>query len=170
MSKSTPIGAVAKFAASGKMIAKKDLGMMAVNYGYVYVARVAMGANKLQTLKAFIEAEAYDGPSIIIAYSHCINQGINMTTGMDQQELAVKSGMWPLFRYNPELTAQGQNPFKLESKAPEIDIADYMYNEIRFRSLKQMDPKRAEELLNKSRQVVKEKYAYYKYLSDRPVS
>ncbi|MBN2353247.1 MAG: pyruvate:ferredoxin (flavodoxin) oxidoreductase [Spirochaetales bacterium] len=170
MSKSTPIGAVAKFAAGGKPIAKKDLGLMAMSYGYVYVARVAMGANKMQTIKAFVEAEAYDGPSIIIAYSHCINQGINMTRGMDQQELAVKSGMWPLFRYNPELAAQGQNPFKLESKEPEIDIADYMYNEIRFRSLKQMAPERAEELLNKSRRVVKEKYAYYKYLAERTFS
>jgi pyruvate-ferredoxin/flavodoxin oxidoreductase len=170
MSKATPIGAVAKFAAGGKPIAKKDLGLMATNYGYVYVARVAMGANKIQTLKAFIEADAYDGPSLIIAYSHCINQGINMTKGMDQQKLAVESGMWPLFRYNPELSAQGQNPFKLESKEPSVDIADYMYNEIRFRSLKQMDPDRAAALLDKSRAVVKEKYALYKYLSDRTVS
>ncbi len=170
MSKATPIGAVAKFAAGGKPIAKKDLGMMAVNYGYVYVARVAMGANKIQTLKAFIEADAYDGPSIIIAYSHCINQGLNMTKGMDQQKLAVESGMWPLFRYNPELTAQGQNPFKLESKEPSVDIADYMYNEIRFRSLKQKDPDRASDLLNKSRTEVKSRYAFYKYLAERPVS
>ncbi len=170
MSKSTPIGAVAKFAAAGKPIAKKDLGLMAMSYGYVYVARVAMGASKIQTLRAFLEADAYDGPSIIIAYSTCINQGIDMTKGMDQMALAVKSGMWPLFRYNPSLAEQGQNPFKLESKPPEIDISDYMYNEIRFRSLRQMDPKRAEELLNKSRRVVKEKYAYYKYLAERTVS
>jgi pyruvate-ferredoxin/flavodoxin oxidoreductase len=170
MSKSTPIGAVAKFAAGGKPIAKKDLGLMAMSYGYVYVARVAMGANKIQTLRAFIEADAYDGPSLIIAYSTCINQGIDMTKGMDQMALAVQSGMWPLFRYNPDLAPQGQNPFKLESKEPSIDIADYMYNEIRFRSLKQLDPDRAEKLLNKSRQVVKEKYAYYKYLTERTMS
>jgi pyruvate-ferredoxin/flavodoxin oxidoreductase len=169
MSKATPIGAIAKFAASGKPISKKDLGLMAANYGYVYVARVAMGANKIQTIRAFHEAEQYDGPSIIIAYSHCIAHGINMTKGMDQQKLAVDSGIWTLFRYNPMLKEQGKNPFILDSKEPSIDPADYMYNEIRFRSLKQANPKRAEMLLNKSREVVKEQYKMYKYLAEKPV-
>jgi pyruvate-ferredoxin/flavodoxin oxidoreductase len=168
MSKATPIGAIAKFAASGKPISKKDLGLMAASYGYVYVARVAMGANKIQTIRAFHEAEQYDGPSIIIAYSHCINHGINMTKGQDQQKLAVDSGLWTLFRYNPVLTEQGKNPFILDSKEPSIDLADYMYNEIRFRSLKQANPERAEMLLNKSRNVVAQQYKTYKYLADRP--
>ncbi|MBN1524250.1 MAG: pyruvate:ferredoxin (flavodoxin) oxidoreductase [Spirochaetales bacterium] len=168
MSKATPIGAIAKFAAGGKPIAKKDLGMIAMSYGYVYVARIAMGANKMQTIRAFQEAEAFDGPSIIIAYSHCIAHGINMTKGMDQQDAAVKSGMWPLFRYNPELTKEGKNPFKLDSKEPSIDIADYMYNEIRFRSLKQMNPEVAAALLDHSRAVVKDKFEMYKYLNDKP--
>jgi pyruvate-ferredoxin/flavodoxin oxidoreductase len=169
MSKATPIGAIAKFAAGGKPISKKDLGLMAASYGYVYVARVAMGANKIQTIRAFHEAEQYDGPSIIIAYSHCINHGINMTKGMDQQKLAVDSGLWTLFRYNPMLTEQGKNPFILDSKEPSVDLADYMYNEIRFRSLKQANPERAEMLLNKSRNVVAQQYKMYKYLADRPL-
>jgi len=168
MSKATPIGAIAKFAASGKALAKKELGLMMMTYGYIYVARVAMGANKMQTLRAFLEADAYNGPAIIIAYSHCINQGINMTKGMEQQALAVESGMWPLYRFNPDLAKEGQNPFKLDSKEPTCDIADFMYNEIRFRSLKLMDQSRAEELLNKARAVVKERYAYYKYLAAQP--
>ena len=169
MSKATPIGAIAKFAASGKPISKKDLGLMAASYGYVYVARVAMGANKIQTIRAFHEAEQYNGPSIIIAYSHCIAHGINMTKGMDQQKLAVDSGIWTLFRYNPLLREQGKNPFILDSKEPSVDIADYMYNEIRFRSLKQANPERAEMLLNKSRNVVAEQYKTYKYMAARPV-
>ncbi len=168
MSKATPIGAIAKFAAGGKPISKKDLGLMAASYGYVYVARVAMGANKIQTIRAFHEAEQYDGPSIIIAYTHCINHGINMTKGMDQQKLAVDCGLWTLFRHNPVLAEQGKNPFILDSKEPSIDIADYMYNEIRFRSLKQANPERAEMLLNKSRSVVTQQYKAYKYLADRP--
>ena len=109
-SKSTPRGAVAKFAATGKALGKKDLGLMAMTYGNVYVARVAMGANDAQTLRAFLEAEAYDGPSLIIAYSHCIAHGIDMRKGLDQQKLAVQSGNWPLYRYNPALVAQGKNP------------------------------------------------------------
>jgi pyruvate-ferredoxin/flavodoxin oxidoreductase len=169
MSKATPLGAIAKFAVGGKAISKKDLGLMATSYGYVYVARVAMGANKIQTIRAFHEAEQYEGPSLIIAYSHCIEQGINMTKGMDQQKMAVDSGLWTLFRYNPMLAAEGKNPFVLDSKEPSMDIADYMYNEIRFRSLKQANPDRAEMLLNKSREIVKNQYKLYKYLADRPV-
>ena len=141
--------------------------MMAMSYGYVYVAQVAMGYNRMQTIKAFLEAEAYDGPSIIIAYSHCINHGINMTLGTDQQKLAVNSGAWPLYRYNPDNLAEGKNPLTLDYKEPSVDIADYMYNEIRFRGLKQSSPERAEMLLNQVRRDVKEQYATYKYLADR---
>ena len=112
------MGAVAKFAAGGKPLAKKDLALLAMSYGNIYVAKIAMGANDGQTIKAFMEAEAYDGPSLIIAYSHCINHGIDMALGMEQQKLAVASGHWPLFRYNPALAAAGKNPFTLDSKPP----------------------------------------------------
>ena len=167
MSKSTPVGAIAKFAAAGKPMGKKDLGMMAVAYGNVYVARVAFGASKLQTIRAFTEADEYDGPSIIIAYSHCINHGYDLRKGVGQQKLAVESGAWPLFRYNPKLKAEGKNPFILDSKEPSSDIGDYMYNEIRFRALKQIGPERAASLLEVARKDAKERYSYYKYLADR---
>lgn len=171
MSKATPVGAIAKFAAGGKPIVKKDLGMMAMSYGYVYVARIAMGANKMQTLKAFAEAEAYDGPSLIIAYSHCIAQGINMTKGMDQQKAAVDCGMWPLYRFNPMVEA-GKNPLTFDSvkndpaTAP-IDVADYMYSENRFSALKRSKPEDAEKYLGMARDYVKNQYANYKYLSEK---
>ena len=168
MSKATPVGAVAKFAAAGKPLQKKDLGLMAMSYGNVYVARVAMGANKIQTLRAFIEAESYNGPSVIIAYSHCIAHGIDMSLGLNQQKLAVQSGAWNIFRYNPALVEQGKNPLKLDSKEPSIDISEYMNNEIRFRSLKKIDPQRAEKLLELARKEAQEKYKYFKYLADRP--
>jgi pyruvate-ferredoxin/flavodoxin oxidoreductase len=168
MSKSTPIGAIAKFAASGKPLGKKDLGMMAMAYGSVYVARVAFGSNRLQTVKAFNEADEYPGPSIIIAYSHCINQGFDLRKGISQQKLAVDSGAWTLFRYNPALKAEGKNPLQLDSKEPTADIADYMYNENRFRALKAESPERAATLLEIARKDAKERYAYYKYLADRP--
>lgn len=168
MSKATPTGAIAKFAASGKSISKKDLGMIAMSYGYVYVAKVAMGYNRQQTLKAFLEAESYNGPSMIIAYSHCIAHGIDMMTGMDQQKMAVSTGVWPLYRYNPLLKQEGKNPFVLDSKEPAGDPADYMYNEIRYRSLKQENPERAAMLLENMRSYVKEQWANYKYLADRP--
>lgn len=167
-SKSTPMGAVARFAASGKPIGKKDLGMIAMSYGYVYVAKVAMGADPMQTIKAFNEAEAYDGPSIIIAYSHCIAHGINMTKGMDEQKKAVASGHWPLFRYNPELCLQGKNPLTLDSKAPTIKLEDYIYNENRYTVLKKSDPARAKMLLDKAQEDVEKQYKLYKYLSDQP--
>ncbi|MEW5816986.1 MAG: pyruvate:ferredoxin (flavodoxin) oxidoreductase, partial [Spirochaetota bacterium] len=147
MSKATPTGAIAKFAAGGKALTKKDLGLMAMSYGYVYVARIAMGYNRLQTIKAFLEAEAYDGPSLIIAYSHCINHGINMTEGMNQQKAAVSSGMWPLYRFNPQLAAEGKNPLTLDSREPSTDVAEYIYNEVRYRALRQINPERAEFLL-----------------------
>ena len=167
MSKSTPVGAIAKFAAGGKPMGKKDLGLMAVAYGNVYVARVAFGANKLQTIRAFTEADEYDGPSIIIAYAHCINHGYDLRKGVGQQKLAVESGAWPLFRYNPKLKAEGKNPFILDSKEPTVDIGDYMYNEIRFRALKQIGPQRAADLLEVARRDAKDRYSYYKYMADR---
>ncbi|HHJ06230.1 MAG TPA: pyruvate:ferredoxin (flavodoxin) oxidoreductase, partial [Anaerolineae bacterium] len=146
-SKATPLGAVAKFAASGKPNDKKDLGMMAMSYGTVYVAQIAMGASDSQTMKAILEAEAYDGPSLIIAYSHCIAHGYDMAQGMNQQKLATQSGYWPLYRFNPEWRAQGKKPLKLDSKAPKIPLEDYMYNENRFRMLTKSNPERAKKLL-----------------------
>jgi pyruvate-ferredoxin/flavodoxin oxidoreductase len=168
MSKATPVGAIAKFAASGKPLGKKDLGMMAMAYGDVYVARIAFGANRLQTIRAFSEADEYNGPALIIAYSHCINHGYDLRKGISQQKLAVESGAWPLFRYNPKLKAEGKNPLILDSKEPTADIGEYMYNEIRFRALKQAGPERAAELLEVARKEAKERYAFYKYLADRP--
>jgi pyruvate-ferredoxin/flavodoxin oxidoreductase len=168
MSKATPVGAIAKFAAGGKPIGKKDLGMMAMAYGSVYVARVAFGANRIQTIRAFNEADEYDGPALIIAYSHCINHGYDLRKGISQQKLAVESGAWTLFRYNPKLKAEGKNPLILDSREPTADIADYMYNEIRFRALKQSGPERAAQLLEVARKDAKERYSFYKYLADRP--
>lgn len=167
MSKATPIGAIAKFAAGGKALKKKDLGMMAMSYGYVYVARVAMGANRLQTIRAFMEAEAYNGPSIIIAYSHCLNHGIDMAKGMDQQKAAVTSGMWPMYRFNPAIAAEGKNPLTLDSKEPTSEIEEYIYREIRYRSLRQAKPEQAEALLTQAKKNVKEQYDLYRYLADR---
>jgi pyruvate-ferredoxin/flavodoxin oxidoreductase len=167
MSKSTPMGAIAKFAAGGKPLGKKDLGMMAMAYGNVYVAKVAFGANRMQTVRAFNEADEYDGPSIIIAYSHCINHGLDLRKGISQQKLAVESWHWPLFRYNPKLRAEGKNPLVLDSKEPSADIGDYMYNETRFRALKQINPERAATLLEQARRDAKERWAQYKYLADR---
>ncbi len=170
MSKATPIGAIAKFAASGKSIAKKDLGMMAMTYGYVYVARIAMGYNRQQTIRAFLEAEAYDGPSVIIAYSHCVAHGIDMALGQEQQKAAVTSGMFPLYRYNPMLEDEGKNPFLLDSKEPSTELADYMYNEIRYRSLKQAKPEVAQVLYEKAQKTVRSNWEKYKYLADRPAA
>jgi len=146
-SKATPRAAVARFAAAGKPLPKKDLGMIAMTSGQVYVAQVAMGANDAQTVRAFLEAEAYPGPSLIIAYSHCIQHGIDLRNGLTQQKLAVESGAWPLYRYNPALAAQGQNPLTLDSKEPKIPLKDYIYNETRYRMLVQSDEARAEMLL-----------------------
>jgi pyruvate-ferredoxin/flavodoxin oxidoreductase len=167
MSKATPIGAVAKFAAAGKSVSKKDLGMIAMSYGYVYVARISMGANMNQVIKAFREAEAYDGPSIIIAYSHCINHGINMTYGMTNQKEAVSCGLWPLYRYDPRLADEGKNPFQLDSKEPDFNLADFMYKEVRFKSLKAADPDRAAALLKKAEEKARRQWREYKYLSER---
>ncbi len=164
-SKATPRGAVAKFAMSGKGISKKDLGLIAMSYGYVYVAHVAMGSSDQQTLRAFLEAEAYDGPSIIIAYSHCIAHGIDMAKGLDQQKLAVQSGHWPLYRYNPDMIAQGQNPLTIDSKEPSIPLDQYIYNETRYRMLVQADEARAEMLLKNAQADVKKRWEYYKQMA-----
>jgi len=153
-SKSTPLGAVAKFAAGGKPVPKKDLGLLAMMYGHVYVARVAMGANETQTLKAFLEAESYDGPSIIIAYCHCIAHGIDMVKGMDQQRLAVESGYWPLYRYDPRLRAEGKNPLQIDSKPPKVPLEEYIYNENRYRMLQKSNPAVAAHLLKLAKESV----------------
>jgi pyruvate-ferredoxin/flavodoxin oxidoreductase len=168
MSKATPVGAVAKFAAAGKENTKKDLGAMAMSYGYVYVAKIAMGANVNQTIKAFHEAESYPGTSIIIAYSHCINHGIDMSKGQDQQKAVVSSGLWPLFRYDPRLKDQGKNPFQLDSKEASTPLEDFMYSEPRFQSLKSASPDRAAALLAKAKAQTERVWKEYKYLADRP--
>jgi len=165
-SKATPMGAVAKYAAGGKPTAKKDLGLMAMRYENVYVAQVAMGANDAQTLKAFIEAECHDGPSLIIAYSHCIAHGIDMSKGMNQQKMAVDSGYWPLYRYDPRLSSEGKNPFQLDSKQPALPLKDYIYTEGRFRILQQSDPPAAQRLLEQAQQGVHKRWSYYKQLSE----
>ena len=171
MSKATPTGAIAKFAAGGKLLPKKDLGMMAMSYGYVYVARVSMGSNRLQTIRAILEAEAYDGPSIIIAYSHCIpGHGIAANAGLDQQKAAVNCGVWPLYRFNPDNLDSGKNPMTLDSREPSIDIADYMYKEIRFKALTLSRPEEAEKMIDQMRVHVKRQYATYKAMADRDYS
>ncbi|MGK9369460.1 pyruvate:ferredoxin (flavodoxin) oxidoreductase [Melioribacter sp. Ez-97] len=170
MSKATGMGAVAKFAAAGKPTPKKDLAMMAVNYGNVYVARVAMGANDAQTVRAFLEAEAYDGPSIIIAYSHCIAHGINMAKGLESQKLAVDSGYWPLFRFNPENLKEGKNPMKLDSKAPKIKLDEYIYRETRYKMLTKSHPEIAKELLTHAQEEVKKRWKLYEQMSQMDFS
>jgi pyruvate-ferredoxin/flavodoxin oxidoreductase len=165
MSKSTPRGAVAKFAAGGKQVAKKDLGLHAINYGSVYVAAIAMGANDAQTVKAFLDAESYEGPSIIIAYSHCIAHGINMTTGMKNQKAAVDCGYWPLYRYDPRLAAEGKNPLTLDSKAPKIPLKDYAYNETRYKMLALSQPEEAKRLLVLAQQDVVKHFQFYQQLA-----
>jgi pyruvate-ferredoxin/flavodoxin oxidoreductase len=161
MSKATPRGAVAKFATGGKRVAKKDLALEAISYGSVYVARVAMGGGDTHTVKAFQEAEAYDGPSLIIAYSHCIAHGYDMAFGMEQQKAAVLSGYWPLMRYNPALRAQGKNPFQLDSKAPSIPLEKYAYQEARYSILARSDPQAARELLKLAQDDVERQWRVY---------
>jgi pyruvate-ferredoxin/flavodoxin oxidoreductase len=168
MSKSTPRGAVAKFAAGGKSAAKKDLGLMAMSYGNVYVARVAMGGNDAQTLKAFHEAESYTGPSLIIAYSQCIAHGYDLRFGMDQQEAAVLSGYWPLFRYNPDLRHEGKNPMQLDSKAPSLDFKKYAYNETRYTMLAHSHPETARRLLERAQDDVLTRWGVYEQLASAP--
>jgi pyruvate-ferredoxin/flavodoxin oxidoreductase len=167
-SKATPLAAVAKFAAGGKRAGKKDLGLMTMTYGNVYIAQVAMGGKDAHTLRAFLEAEAYDGPSLIIAYSHCIAHGIHMKTAMQNQKAAVDTGQWLLYRYNPELTDQGKNPLTLDSRPPRKPVIEYLRMENRFRMLELTKPDIARELFAQTQKDVDERYAYYKYLADRP--
>jgi pyruvate-ferredoxin/flavodoxin oxidoreductase len=167
-SKATPRGAVAKFAAGGKPAAKKDLALMAMTYGHVYVARVAMGANDAHTLRALREAEAYDGPSLVIAYSHCIAHGYDLRHGMDQQKAAVASGHWPLLRYDPRLTAAGKNPLQLDSRAPSVPLKSYAYNETRYTMLAHSDPEAARRLLELAQDDVAARWRYYEYLAAMP--
>ncbi len=164
-SKATMTGAVAKFAAGGKAQIPKDLAMMAIAYGNVYVAKVAMGASDAQTIKAFVEAERYDGPSIIIAYSHCVAHGYDLRYGMDHQKLAVESGLWPTFRYNPDLEKEGKNPMQLDYKGPKIDVKNYMYQESRFKMVEKMNAGQAKEYLETARYHAKELYKRYQNLA-----
>jgi len=164
-SKSTPRAAVAKFAMGGKGLPKKDLGLIAMSYGYVYVAKVAMGANDQQTLKALLEAEAYDGPSLVIAYSPCIAHGYDMARSLDQAKLAVQSGHWPMFRYDPRLALNGQNPLQIESKEPSIPISQYAYNETRYKMLTQMNEERAEELMKEAQHDAKARWTLYQQMA-----
>ena len=168
MSKSTPRGAVAKFAAGGKRAGKKDLGLIAMSYGTVYVARVAMGARDEQTLRAFLEAEAYNGPSLIIAYSHCLMHGIDMTKGMRNQKAAVDSGQWPLYRYSPERAERGENPMSLDSRAPKIPLKEYLQMENRFKMLELSKPEVAKVLFEEAQDDVNQRWAFYQYLASRP--
>ncbi|MDR3374884.1 MAG: pyruvate:ferredoxin (flavodoxin) oxidoreductase [Ancalomicrobiaceae bacterium] len=169
-SKATPLGAVAKFAAGGKRTGRKDLALQAIAYGNVYVAQVAMGANPQQTLLAFREAEAWQGPSLILAYSHCIAQGFDLRNGLKQQQLAVSSGYWPLFRYNPAIREAGGQPFHLDSQRPTTPLKDYIYNELRYRSLVASRPKEAAELLIMAQAAVLEKYEEYESMAARDAS
>jgi pyruvate-ferredoxin/flavodoxin oxidoreductase len=168
MSKSTPRGAVAKFAAGGKPAPKKDLALMAMSYGNVYVARVAMGGNDMQTVKAFLEAEAFPGPSLIIAYSHCIAHGYDLAKGLEQQKGAVLSGHWPLMRYNPALVAEGKNPLQLDSRPPSIPLKQYAYNETRYTMLAHSDPEGAKELLREAQDDVQKRWKLYEYWAQMP--
>jgi len=167
-SKSTPRAAVAKFAAGGKTTAKKDLALMAMTYGHVYVARVAMGANDAHTLRVLREAEAYDGPSLVIAYSHCIAHGYDLRHGLDQQKAAVLSGHWPLLRFDPRLAREGKNPLQLDSKAPTLPLERYAYNETRYTMLAHSDPDAARRLLDLARDDVAARWRYYEYLAAMP--
>ncbi len=167
MSKATPLGAVAKFAAAGKSVAKKDIALQAIGYGSVYVARVAMGADPQQTLSAMREAEAYDGPSLVLAYSHCIAHGIEMRNGLDQQYRAVASGYWPLIRYDPMVRAAGGNPFLLDSPRPRIRLADYTNRELRYRSLVNTDPAEAERLQGLAEEAVDQRWDVYEEMATR---
>jgi pyruvate-ferredoxin/flavodoxin oxidoreductase len=165
MSKATPRGAVAKFAAAGKPLPKKDLGLLAMSYGNIYVAHIAFGSSDVQTIKAFQEAEAYDGPSLILAYSHCIAHGYDLKFGLDQQKKAVDSGYWPLYRFNPDRAIEGQNPFQIDSKPPKIDLEEYAYREGRYRMLTQSHPERAAKLMDLAKMDVQKMWDKYLQLA-----
>ncbi len=164
-SKATPRGAVAKFAASGKGLPRKDLGMMAMSYGYIYVAQVAMGASDMQTLRAFREADAFDGPALIIANTPCINHGYNLRYGLRQQNLAVKSGVWPIYRYNPDLAKEGKNPLQLDYKKPSIPVRDFAYNETRYKMLVHANEERAEMLMELAQKDADERWLKYSQMA-----
>jgi len=164
-SKATPRGAVAKFAFSGKALPKKDLALMAMSYASAYVARVAMGGGDTQTLKAFREAEAYDGPSLIIAFSPCIAHGYDLRYGMEQQKAAVQSGYWPLFRYHPERSKEGSNPLQLDSRPPSIPVQKYLHNETRFTILNHSDSEAAKKLLKLAQQDLVDRWRLYEKLA-----
>lgn len=168
MSKATPRAAVAKFAAAGKRGAKKDLALIAMSHGSAYVARVAMGANDGHTLNVFREAEAFHGPSLILAYSHCVAHGYDMAHGMEQQKLAVQTGYWPLMRYNPALLREGKNPLILDSKAPSLPLKQYIYNESRYTMLVQSRPDVAHHLLRLAEQDVRDRWNLYEKLAATP--
>jgi pyruvate-ferredoxin/flavodoxin oxidoreductase len=161
-SKSTPTGSVAKFAASGKRTSKKNLGLMAMSYGYVYVASVAMGANMNQCLRAFLEAEAFPGPSLIIAYSPCITHGIDMSKSQAEEKLAVDTGYWTLYRFNPLLAAEGKNPFQLDSREPKLEYDAFLKNEVRYKTLVQQYPEIAKELFARAAAESRARYESYK--------
>jgi pyruvate-ferredoxin/flavodoxin oxidoreductase len=160
-SKSTPKGAVAKFAAGGKPTGKKDLGRMAMTYGYVYVASVAMGANKNQLMKALVEAENYRGPSVIIAYAPCINHGIDMGRSQNEEKRAVAAGYWPLYRYDPRRKEIGKNPFLLDSKKPSGEFKEFLLGEVRYSSLTRTFPEDAENLFQRAKEDMKERFEIY---------
>jgi pyruvate-ferredoxin/flavodoxin oxidoreductase len=164
-SKATPLGAVAKFASAGKTTQKKDLGLLANMYGHVYVARVAFGAKMSQTVQAFLEAEAYPGTSLIIAYSHCIAHGYDMADGATQQKLAVDSGVWPLYRYDPRRTGRGEPPMRLDYGPPKPLVAEYMRNESRFRVVERTDPARFKGFLEDAQEAARQRYAIYQQLA-----
>jgi pyruvate-ferredoxin/flavodoxin oxidoreductase len=164
-SKSTPMGASAKFAMAGKANGKKDLGMMAMAYGNTYVAKVALGSKDVQTVKAFIEAEAYPGPSLIIAYSHCIAHGYDLSHGLDQQKLAVDTGYWPLYRFDPRRAASGESPLQLDSAAPKADLSKFVANESRFRVVDQMDHARYTMLMEHAQHELTTRFSIYEQLS-----
>ena len=170
MSKSTPHGAIAKFAASGKKSNKKDLAMQAISYGNVYVARIALGADPEQALRAMREAEAYPGPSLIIAYSHCIAHGIRMEQGLTQQKLAVKSGHWPLFRYNPTLRDIDQIPFQLDSLRPSVPLFEYRDNEVRYKRLHQTHPELVDQVYEEAEEALQRRWNVYEELATTKVN
>jgi pyruvate-ferredoxin/flavodoxin oxidoreductase len=167
-SKATPLGAIAKFAAAGKRVERKDLALQAIAYGNVYVAQIAMGANPQQTLQALREAEAYNGPSLILAYSHCIAHGFDLRYGMKQQQLAVASGYWPLFRYVPEMRKVAENPFRLDSPRPTVPLENYVYNELRYSALAATRPDEAAELLRRAQSDAQERYRTYERFASLP--
>ncbi|MDD5087178.1 MAG: 4Fe-4S double cluster binding domain-containing protein, partial [bacterium] len=164
-SKATPLGAVAKFAFGGKPVPRKDLGLLAMTYGHVYTAQIALGYNDLQSVKALLEAESYDGPSLIIANSHCIAHGIDMSRGLDQQKLSVECGAWPLYRYDPRRAAEGLNPLQLDSKPPKIKVSEWAYTETRFKMLTKMLPEQAQHLMERAQETTDAHWRFYEQLA-----